>query len=107
MIDITFIQPDGSQKTVAAKAGHTIMETAQAHGIDGVIAECGGSMACATCHVFLDDIALTAAGPASDSEDDMLEFAATPRADNSRLSCQVTVTDALNGAQITIPETQF
>lgn len=106
MTQITFVHPDGTRTEVTAVSGRSIMETANAHDIPGIVAECGGSMACATCHVFLDEITAGTAGPPAELEDDMLDFAAVPRGPTSRLSCQITVTDALDGAVITIPETQ-
>lgn len=83
------------------------METAQRAGVDGIIAECGGAMACATCHCFFDPATMEKIGQPEGAEDDMLDFAATERTEHSRLSCQVKVTPALEGADITIPEDQF
>lgn len=106
MVKLTFVSPDGTRTVVDATSGQSVMEAATSNGIDGIVAECGGSMACATCHVFVD--ATTAArldGPAAD-EDDMLDFAATDRRPTSRLSCQIMVGDTLDGAEFTLPEEQ-
>lgn len=106
MPKLTFIQSDGTRTTVEAETGYSVMETAINNNVHGIVAECGGSMACATCHIFLDQATAEAAGPPSEAEDDMLDFAAVPRTSTSRLSCQVQVTEAFEGAVITIPETQ-
>ena len=106
MLHLTFVLPDGTRTIVEAETGRSIMEVAIAHNLPGIVAECGGSKACATCHVFLDDATAEKAGPPAPDEDDMLDFAAVPRSATSRLSCQVQVVEALDGAVITIPETQ-
>lgn len=106
MVQITFITPDGARHSVEATPGTSVMEAAQDNGIEGVIAECGGSMACATCHAVFDEATMAKIGTAEGVEDDMLDFAAAGRSANSRLSCQVVLTEALAGAEVTIPETQ-
>ncbi|RYH02124.1 2Fe-2S iron-sulfur cluster binding domain-containing protein [Salipiger sp. IMCC34102] len=106
MVQLHFIQPDGTRTSIEAEPGRSVMEVVQSNGIAGIVAECGGSMACATCHAFIDEATIEKIGRSSDMEDEMLDFAATPRRDNSRLTCQVTVTDALEGAEIEIPAEQ-
>ncbi len=106
MPKLTFVQSDGTRMEISAEAGRSVMEAAIANSIPGIVAECGGSMACATCHVFLDDATAELAGPLAADEDDMLDFSAVPRRATSRLSCQVQVADTFKGAVITIPETQ-
>lgn len=103
MTKITFIQPDGSEKQVEATDGLSLMETAVNNGVQGVTAECNGSLACATCHVVLPPELFAKLGLPEDHEDDMLDFAEAEREGCSRLSCQVTVSAELDGAVIRVP----
>ena len=106
MVAITFIQPDGTSQTVDAAEGLTVMEAAKSNAIAGIDAECGGACACATCHVYVDAAWRDAAGAASDMEEDMLDFAFDVRPE-SRLCCQIKVTQALNGLVVRVPAKQF
>jgi 2Fe-2S ferredoxin len=106
MAKITFIQPDGRAQTVEGEAGMTVMETAKKHLIDGIEAECGGACACATCHVYVDDQWRERVGAPAEMEEDMLDFAFDVR-ESSRLSCQIKVTDALDGLVVRVPDKQF
>jgi 2Fe-2S ferredoxin len=106
MAKITFIQPDGSQQTIAAEAGLTVMEAAKKAAISGIEAECGGACACATCHVYIDAGWREKVGPPVEMEEDMLDFAFDVR-EESRLSCQIKVTEALDGLVVRIPAKQF
>lgn len=106
MAKITFNQPDGTAQTVEGDNGMTVMETAKKHLIAGIEAECGGACACATCHVFVDEAWLEKVGKPAQMEEDMLDFAFDVRP-NSRLSCQIKVSDALDGLVVTVPEKQF
>jgi 2Fe-2S ferredoxin len=106
MVKITYIQPDGSEQTVEAEVGMTVMETAKKHLIDGIEAECGGACACATCHVYVDPAWRERTGGPSEMEEDMLDFAFDVR-EESRLSCQIKVTEALDGLIVRVPEKQF
>lgn len=106
MAMITFVQPDGTQQTVEAEPGMTVMETAKKHLVPGIEAECGGACACATCHVYVDDQWRERTGPPSEMEEDMLDFAFDVR-ESSRLSCQIKVTDALDGLVVRVPDKQF
>ena len=106
MAKITFIQPDGSQQTVEAEPGMTVMETAKKHLIPGIEAECGGACACATCHVHVDEAWREKTGGPSEMEEDMLDFAFDVR-EGSRLSCQIKVSEALDGLVVRVPEKQF
>jgi len=106
MAKITFRQPDGSEQTVEAKAGQTVMEAAKLNMIDGVEAECGGACACATCHVYIDAAWSEQVGKPSEMEEDMLDFAFDVR-ETSRLSCQIAVGDELDGLIVVVPEKQF
>jgi 2Fe-2S ferredoxin len=105
MAKITFIDSSGKVRTVEAQPGSTVMETAIKNGIPGVEAECGGACACATCHVYVDESWREKTGPPSPMEEDMLDFGFDVRA-NSRLSCQIKVTDALDGLVVATPERQ-
>jgi ferredoxin, 2Fe-2S len=106
MPKITYIQPYGTEQTVDAEVGMTVMETAKKHQIDGIEAECGGACACATCHVYVDEAWRERTGSPSDMEEDMLDFAFDVR-ETSRLSCQIKVTEALDGLIVRVPEKQF
>ena len=106
MPKITFIQPDGSQQVVEGEVGMTVMETAKKHQVEGIEAECGGACACATCHVYVDEAWREKVGPPSEMEEDMLDFAFDVRP-SSRLSCQIKVTEALDGLVLKVPEKQF
>jgi ferredoxin, 2Fe-2S len=100
---ITFVQPDGAEQRVEARNGRTLMEVALEKSVPGIIAECNGSAACATCHVILPEDIKSTLGPVSEHENDMLDFANTPREPGSRLSCQITVSDALDNVAIRVP----
>jgi len=102
---IVFIEADGVRREVEATAGISLMETAREHGIAGILALCGGACVCATCHVYVDPGRLDALGAREDMEEGMLESAWEPRA-NSRLSCQVVVSAALDGLIVTVPARQ-
>jgi len=105
MVSITFIQPDGRRQTIEATPGESLMSRAKLLGIDGIEAECGGSMVCGTCHVHLPASTYAALGPVPSMEAEMLEYVIDPDA-TSRLSCQVEVTEALEGAEIRVPVSQ-
>ena len=105
MTKITYVDHAGKSTTVDAEDGSTVMETAIRNDIAGIVAECGGSCACATCHVYVDDAWLEKTGKAGPLEEDMLDFAFDVRP-NSRLSCQLTVSAELDGLSVTTPEQQ-
>ena len=106
MPKIIFVDADGTRHEVDAKSGISIMENAIANNIDGIEAECGGSCMCATCHCFIDED-FAAKMPAMESdEDEMLGFAAEERRSGSRLSCQVKMTDDLDGIVVSLPAEQ-
>ena len=106
MAKITFSQQDGSEKTVDAENGMTVMEAAIKNMVPGIDADCGGACACATCHVYVDEDWLAKLPEREEMEEDMLDFAFDVR-DNSRLSCQIKVSDELDGFSVTVPEKQF
>ena len=93
---ITFIEHDGTRHEVTADEGCSLMDGAVQHGIEGIIAECGGACACATCHCYIDEDWTAKTGEANDMEAAMLDAVIDPQA-NSRLSCQLTVTSDLDG----------
>ena len=105
MATITYIEPDGSERIVDVKAGLSLMEGAINNGVNGIEADCGGVCACATCHIYVDADWIEAAGPRTDIEEAMLDLANEVR-ENSRLSCQVKVTDGMDGLILSIPEEQ-
>jgi 2Fe-2S ferredoxin len=105
MPKITYIDSSGTARTVAAELGATVMETAIRNNIPGIEAECGGACACATCHVYVDEAWCPKVGEPSPMEEDMLDFGYEVR-ENSRLSCQIKVTDALDGLVVTTPDKQ-
>jgi ferredoxin, 2Fe-2S len=106
MARITYLLHDGTEYTVEAEPGMTVMEAAVKNGIPGIAAECGGACACATCHVYITEAWREAAGSPEQMEEDMLDFAFDVRSE-SRLSCQIKITDALDGLVVRIPEKQI
>ncbi len=105
MAKITYITHDDQRFEVDAPNGSTVMEMAIKNSVPGIEAECGGACACATCHVYVDDAWKEAVGGPEAMEEDMLDFAWEVQP-TSRLSCQVKVTDALDGLVVRIPEKQ-
>lgn len=106
MPKITFIEHNGTKHEVEAEAGMTVMEVAVKNTVPGIEAECGGACACATCHVYVEEAWCEATGQPEEMEEDMLDFAFDVR-DSSRLSCQIKVTDDLDGLVVNVPEKQF
>ena len=106
MVKITFVEFNGTERVVDAGANTTVMEAARRNDIPGIEAECGGSCACATCHVYVDQAWIEKTGERSEMEEDMLDFAFDVR-ENSRLCCQMKVTDELDGLIVRVPERQF
>lgn len=107
MVKISVTHEDGTQQDVQANPGLSLMEALRAANVPGVVAECGGSMSCATCHVIVDANWLTATGETSDMEDDMLDCTTTERETGSRLSCQIALSEELDGLKVSIPDNQF
>ncbi len=105
MTQITFIDFGGNARTVDGENGSTVMETAIKNGVPGIEAECGGACACSTCHVYIDEAWQEKVGQPSPMEEDMLDFAYDVKP-NSRLSCQMKVSDDLNGLVVRTPERQ-
>lgn len=107
MPQIIFVSPSGQRHAVAASRGMSVMTAAQFGNVAGIEAECGGSMSCGTCHVYLDDDGAGKVPAASEQETDMLDLVAAERRPGSRLSCQIPVTDDIDGLVVYIPATQF
>lgn len=105
MPSITFISFSGMETTVEGDIGQSVMEVARRGGVAGIVAECGGSCACATCHVYVDDEWRKEAGEPAPGEADLLDFAYARRP-NSRLSCQIRLKAALDGLIVRLPERQ-
>src|SRR5437660_12655492 len=105
MPKITYIDSAGTSRTIDAEVGATVMETAIKNNVPGIEAECGGACACSTCHVYVDEAWVAQTGEPSPMEEDMLDFAFEVRP-NSRLSCQMKVTEALDGLVVRTPERQ-
>jgi ferredoxin, 2Fe-2S len=106
MPKVIYRQPDGREQTVDVPLGWSLMEAAVQNDVPGIVAECGGGCACATCHVYVAEGSVTALPEIGAMEGDMLECTAAPRAANSRLSCQIKMSAALDGLVVTIPERQ-
>jgi 2Fe-2S ferredoxin len=105
MAKITYIGADGTRYEVEAENGSTVMENAIRNGVPGIEAECGGACACATCHVYVDEEWRALTGAPEPMEEDMLDFAYELKP-NSRLSCQIQVTDEMDGLVVTVPPRQ-
>jgi len=105
MAQITYVDHLGKKKTIEVENGLTVMEGAIQNDIPGIDADCGGSMACATCHVYVDNEWYGKIPKAEEAEQDMIDMAFKPKK-NSRLSCQIIVSDELNGLIVTTPEKQ-
>lgn len=105
MTKIVFIDYTGHETEVEATDGDAVMETALNNNIDGIVADCGGACACATCHVFVENAFRTLTGEPDDMEDSMLDLA-TGRTERSRLSCQIEVRSEPDGLRVKTPEVQ-
>ena len=105
MAKITFNTHDDKTYTVDVQKGLTVMEGAVQNDVPGIDADCGGGMACATCHVYVNEDWTDKLPAKEDGEEDMLDMAFEPK-NNSRLSCQITVSDELDGLVVSIPSTQ-
>ena len=106
MAKITYIENSGEKHIVEVQKGLTVMEGAVANNIPGIDADCGGGMACATCHVYVKDEWFNKINKKTEGEDDMLDQAYEPKK-NSRLSCQIEVTDEIDGLEVHLPEKQI
>jgi 2Fe-2S ferredoxin len=105
MSKLTIVAFDGTRHELDVANGSTVMENAVRNSVPGIEAECGGACACATCHVYVDDAWSATVGPPEAMEEDMLDFAYDVRP-TSRLSCQIKMSDALDGLVVHVPERQ-
>jgi ferredoxin, 2Fe-2S len=108
MARVTYIEADGASHTIEVEAGENVMRAALTHDLPGIVGECGGGLACATCHCYV-DAAWTEAvgGPSSQDEADMLECTAAEVKPSSRLSCQIVVNEDLDGLVVHLPKAQY
>lgn len=106
MVNITFIEHDGNEHKVEVKTGDSLMQAAISNGVPGIDADCGGSCSCATCHVYVQEDWMDKVGEVNPTEEAMLSLS-TDRQENSRLSCQISVTEELDGLVVSTPEFQF
>lgn len=104
---VTYIEHDGTEHKVEVPSGDSVMQGAVNNMVPGIVAECGGGLACATCHCYVDDAWIGRVGPPAETEVEMLESAADDRQPGSRLSCQITVTNELDGLVVRLPASQF
>jgi 2Fe-2S ferredoxin len=106
MPKVIYVSPSGDAREVEVPAGTTVMAAALKNGIDGIVAECGGVCMCSTCHVFVDETFFDRLPAAQDTEEAVLEISAEERRPTSRLSCQIKVTDDLDGLIVRLPGRQ-
>src|ERR1700759_1312940 len=106
MPKVTYVHPNGAREVLDVPLGTSVMRAAIVNGVDGIVAECGGEMMCATCHVYVEPDQLDRTPPQSDDEKAMLEFTASERKPNSRLSCQLVATAEFEGLGVYLPETR-
>jgi len=106
MPKVTYITPDGSRHDVEVEKGYSVMEGAINNNIDGIVAECGGACACATCHSYIDEAWLDKIPAMDDMEDSMLD-AAFERKPNSRLTCQIEINDGLDGLVVHVADNDY
>ena len=107
MAKITYVEFNGTQHVVDVANGLTVMEGARDNNIPGIEADCGGACACSTCHVYVDPAWVDKLPAKDDMEEDMLDFAFQPDAQRSRLTCQLKVSDSLDGLVVHMPEKQI
>lgn len=106
MPKVVYVGADGVESVVDAQRGESVMAAAVRNGVPGIIGECGGNNSCATCHVWVrDDFRALVGGP-GDLEDDLLDLGVTDRRECSRLSCQIELTDELDGLVVDVPAEQ-
>ena len=107
MAKITYVEFGGTEHVVEVANGLTVMEGARDNNIPGIEADCGGACACSTCHVYVDEAWADKLSPMDDMEEDMLDFAFEPKPGLSRLTCQLKVSDELDGLKVFMPEKQI
>ena len=107
MAVVTYIQHNGEQQQIDVPNGDSVMQGAVRSNLPGIVGECGGALACATCHCYVDEAWFEKVGGPSEMETQMLEFSASETGPTSRLSCQIFVSDELNGLVVRLPEAQY
>ena len=107
MARVTFVSSQGDACTADGPNGTSLMNVARLGGIGGIEAECGGSLSCATCHVYVDEADAGRVPPASPEEREMLDLVAAERRSSSRLSCQIMLSDEMDGLVVHVPPTQY
>ena len=107
MPKVTYIESDGTENIFEVQSGVSVMAAAVENGLTSIAADCGGGMACATCHIYVDDSWLDRVPEADIMESAMLDCVAADRSANSRLSCQIDVSDKIDGLVVRIPSTQY
>ena len=106
MVQITYVEHDGTEHVVDSQTGVSLMQAAIDNLVPGIDADCGGECSCATCHVMVNENWLEKGGPPGEMEESMLDLN-PERQENSRLSCQVEVSEELDGLRVSMPEFQF
>jgi 2Fe-2S ferredoxin len=107
MPKVIYVHPDGRETEREVPAGTTLMIAATTGDVDGIVGDCGGVMSCATCHVVVDEAFAPRLPPVGDTENQMLDYTAMPRAPTSRLACQIVMSDALDGIRVRIADPQL
>lgn len=107
MASVTYIEPDGAERVIDVPTGENVMRGALYNGVNGIIGECGGGLACATCHCYVDEAWADRLSPPSQAELEMLDCVSAERKASSRLSCQIVVGPSLDGLVVRVPETQY
>jgi 2Fe-2S ferredoxin len=105
MVKINYVTPTGETVQVDAEVGESLMEAAMRHGVEGIVAACGGCLSCATCHAYVDEPWLSKLDEQSETEKDMLDYASHVQSD-SRLTCQIRISAALDGVTVRTPPSQ-
>jgi 2Fe-2S ferredoxin len=106
MVKLIFVQHDGQQTEVEARVGASVMEAAVENFVPGILAECGGQAVCGTCHAYVDEVRIGEFAEPSETEKELLEGSLEPKA-NSRLTCQLQVTESMHGMSFLVPEKQY
>jgi len=106
MPHVIYTHSTGERREVEVPIGQNLMLGAAAHGIEGIVGDCGGAMSCATCHVIVEESFAALLPAPDDTENQLLDFTAAPRQANSRLACQIVMSDSLAGITVRIAETQ-
>ena len=104
-VTVTFVEEDGTARVLAAETGQSLMQAGKDGGVAGILADCSGSCACATCHVYVDEAWFGKTGAPDAIEDEMLDMVADVRKPTSRLSCQIKLSQTLDGLKVTVAPT--